>query len=101
MDANAVTVTGTLAGIDPLRHTPAGLPIIQFKLAHQSRQSEAGHERQVECVLDCVALGPTAIELSSARGGDRIGVNGFLNRRNRMSTQLVLHVTGTLTSKDD
>ena len=101
MDANAVTLTGTLAEVEPLRHTPAGLPLIQFKIAHQSWQIEAGHKRQVECILNCVALGPAATELSSARGGDRIRVNGFLNRKNRMNAQLVLHVTETLTSRDD
>jgi primosomal replication protein N len=101
VDANAVTLSGTLADVEPLRHTPAGLPLIQFKLAHESWQVEAGHERQVQCVLNCVALGPAALGLSSARSGDRIRVNGFLNRRNRMSAQLVLHVTGTLISKDD
>jgi primosomal replication protein N len=101
VDANAVTLTGTLAEVEPLRHTPAGLPLIQFKVAHQSWQIEAGHKRQVECILNCVALGPSAIELSSARSGDRIRVNGFLNRRNRMNAQLVLHVTETLTSRDD
>jgi primosomal replication protein N len=101
VDANAVALTGTIAEAEPLRHTPAGLPLIQFKLAHQSWQIEAGHKRQVECIVNCVALGAAATQLSSARSGDRIEVNGFLNRSNRMSTQLVLHVTETLDSKDD
>jgi primosomal replication protein N len=101
VDANTVALTGTIAEVEPLRHTPAGLPLVQFKLAHQSWQVEAGHNRQVECIVNCVALGAAATRLSSARSGERLSVNGFLNRRNRMSVQLVLHVTETSTSKDD
>jgi primosomal replication protein N len=101
VDANAVTLTGAVAEAEPLRHTPAGLPLLQFKLAHRSWQVEAGHERQVECILQCVALGAVATSASASRSGDRIRVNGFLNRRNRMSTQLVLHVTGISASKED
>jgi primosomal replication protein N len=101
VDANAVRLTGTLAEVEPLRHTPAGLPLVQFKLAHQSWQTEAGHRRQVECILQCVALGAAAMAAADARSGDHIGVNGFLNRKNRMSTHLVLHVTEISTSKED
>ncbi|MGZ8266429.1 MAG: primosomal replication protein N [Burkholderiales bacterium] len=101
MDANAVTLTGTVAEAEPLRHTPAGLPLLQFKLAHQSWQIEAGFKRQVECVVSCVALGDAATRLSRARSGDGVKVTGFLNRKNRMSAQLVLHATGTEYLEDD
>jgi primosomal replication protein N len=101
VNANAVTLTGTVAEVEPLRHTPAGLPLLQFTLLHRSSQMEAGHERQVECVVPCVALGAAATAASDTRSGDRIEVNGFLNRRSRMSTQLVLHATGISTSKED
>ena len=101
MDANAVTLTGTLADAEPLRHTPAGLPLLYFKLAHQSWQIEAGFKRQVECVVNCVALGDSATKLCRARNGDRIRVTGFLNRKNRMSAQLVLHASETGYLKDE
>jgi primosomal replication protein N len=100
VDANAVALTGTVAEVEPLRHTPAGLPLIQFKLLHQSWQIEAGHKRQVECILQCVALGTVATAASDTRSGDRIGVSGFLNRKNRMSMQLVLHATEISVSKE-
>ena len=101
MNANAVTLAGTVAEVEPLRHTPAGLPLLHFTLLHRSSQVEAGHERQVECVVQCVALGAAAAAASDTRSGDRIEVNGFLNRRNRMSTQLVLHATGISASKEN
>ena len=95
MDANAVSFSGTLAEIEPLRHTPAGLPLIQFKLAHKSVQVEAGYKRQVECDVNCVAMGEAATELSRTKAGAEVKVTGFLNRKNRMSVQLVLHATQT------
>ena len=95
MEANAVTLAGTLAQVDALRHTPAGLPLLQFKLAHKSMQIEAGFKRQVECEMNCVALGEIASELAKSGAGAGISVTGFLNRKNRMSAQLVLHATKT------
>ena len=95
MEANAVTLAGTLAQVEPLRHTPAGLPLLQFKLAHNSVQVEAGYKRQVECEMSCVAMGDLATELSRSTAGAGISVTGFLNRKNRMSAQLVLHATKT------
>jgi primosomal replication protein N len=54
----------------------------------------------VECILQCVALGTVATAASDTRSGDRIGVSGFLNRKNRMSMQLVLHATEISVSKE-
>jgi primosomal replication protein N len=95
MDDNAVTLAGTLAHVEPLRHTPAGLPLLQFTLAHKSVQIEAGYKRQVECEVSCVAMGEAATELARSGTGVGISVTGFLNRKNRMSAQLVLHATKT------
>jgi primosomal replication protein N len=93
VDDNAVTLSGTLAHVDALRHTPAGLALLQFKLAHKSMQLEAGIKRQVECEVNCVILGEAATALSRSRAGSPVKVTGFLNRRNRMSVQLVLHAS--------
>jgi primosomal replication protein N len=95
VDANAVTLAGTLAQVEPLRHTPAGLPLLQFRLAHKSVQTEAGFRRQVECEVSCVVLGDAATGLARSSPGTRVTVTGFLNRKNRMSAQLVLHATQT------
>jgi primosomal replication protein N len=93
VEANAVTVAGVLAHVEPLRHTPAGVPLLQFRLAHKSLQIEAGYKRQVECEVNCVALGEVATQLSGLKAGAEISATGFLNRKNRMSAQLVLHAT--------
>jgi primosomal replication protein N len=95
VEANAVSLAGELAQVEPLRHTPAGLPLLQFTLMHRSLQIEAGYKRQVECEVKCVALGDAATQLSRVKRGSGIAVTGFLNRKNRLSAQLVLHATGT------
>ena len=100
MKANAVTLAGVLAHVEPLRHTPAGLPLLQFKLAHKSLQIEAGFRRQVECEVNCVALGDAATQMAGLKAGAEISATGFLNRKNRMSVQLVLHATQTELLKD-
>jgi len=99
-DTNTVTLTGELTLVEPLRHTPAGLPLLHFRLAHKSLQIEASLKRQVECEVHCVALGEAAAQVSHAPAGATVRVIGFLNRKNRMSTQLVLHATRTDILKD-
>ena len=93
MDDNALALSGTVAAVEPLRHTPAGIPVLTFRITHQSRQTEAGFKRQVDCEVPSVAMGEVAQKLSRMREGERIRIEGFLNRKNRMSAQLILHVT--------
>jgi primosomal replication protein N len=93
VEVNAVALSGELVDIEPLRHTPAGIPLVNFRLAHKSRQLEAGYKRQVECEMSGVAVGEVAVAMSRIRQGHAVSVEGFLNRKNRMSAQLILHVT--------
>jgi primosomal replication protein N len=91
--ANEIALTGELAAIDALRYTPAGIPILGFKLLHRSQQSEAGLKRQVECEVNAVAMAEVAVAMSRYKVGQAVRVKGFLNRKNRMSAQLILHAT--------
>ena len=100
MNGNAVTLAGEIATTDALRYTPAGIPIVEFKLHNRSQQIEAGFRRDVECEVSCVALGEPATGLSGLKAPARASVTGFLDRRNRMSAQLVLHVTKIDLEKD-
>jgi primosomal replication protein N len=93
VEANEVALSGELAGIEPLRHTPAGIPLIHFKLQHRSQQVEAGYKRQVECEISGVAMAEVAVAMSRMKAGQTVRVSGFLNRKNRMSAQLLLHAT--------
>jgi primosomal replication protein N len=95
VESNTVALSGELAVIEPVRHTPAGIPLVGFRLRHRSQQIEAGHRREVECELSGVAMGEAATAMLAMRQGANVTVEGFLNRKSRMSRELVLHVTKT------
>ena len=97
---NEVALSGELTVIEPLRYTPAGIPLINFRLLHRSQQAEAGVKRQVECEVNGVAMGEVAVGLSRLKPGQAARVKGFLNRRNRMSAQLVFHATDAQAIKE-
>ncbi len=98
---NAVELQGEVTEVEPLRHTPAGIPLLHFKLQHRSYQNEAGFSRQVECEVGAVAMGEVATALARLRAGQKVTVSGFLNRKNRMSRQIILHATRAHISEDD
>ncbi len=93
MSRNTVRLSATLATVETLRHTPAGLPVVEFTLAHASQQTEAGQERQIEFEMPAKATGELANRIAQMSQGSRVEVQGFLNRKHRMSRQVVLHVT--------
>ena len=83
-------ISGVVVGLQPLRYTPAGIPLLSFVLQHASEQSEAGLKRKVECEVQVVALGDLA--KSNIQIGDSIKAKGFLAKSSAKSTQLVLHI---------
>ena len=93
MEANEIALSGELTAVEPLRYTPAGIPVLDFKLAHRSQQREAGVKRQVECEMGGVAMAEVAMAMARWKPGQPVRVSGFLNRKNRMSAQLILHAT--------
>jgi len=89
---NELTITGSIIELAPLRHTPAGVPVLNFRIAHASEQIEAGLSRKVECELQAVSLGQAAILLRGAKPGDGVKLSGFLAAKTTQSKQPVLHV---------
>ncbi|MBM3342857.1 MAG: primosomal replication protein N [Betaproteobacteria bacterium] len=98
---NTVTLTGEITAIDALRHTPAGLPLIRLKLAHQSVQVEAGVNRQTAFEVSAMAIGGIASSAARFKTGDAVTIDGFLagERRSgapvhtRSGHPLILHIT--------
>ena len=76
--------------IEPLRYTPAGIPLLSVVLRHVSEQIEAGMKRKVECEVNAVVLGNLA--LTGLKLGAQIMAQGFLAKRSLKSTQLVMHI---------
>lgn len=100
MEVNEVILTGELIVVEPLRYTPAGVPLSSFRVLHRSQQIEGGVKRQVECELPGVAMAQVALGMAGFTAGLRVRIRGFLNRKNRMSAQLVLHATSMETAKE-
>jgi primosomal replication protein N len=92
VSVNLTCLTGGLLERGALRHTPAGIPVVEFVLEHRSIQLEAGVERKVECVMDCLAAGPLAPLLTGARLGGMLQATGFLAARGLKRKTPVLHV---------
>ncbi|MBV8465519.1 MAG: primosomal replication protein N [Burkholderiales bacterium] len=91
---NQVVASGRLIENQPLRYTPAGIAVIEFKLEHESTQSEAGSERKVQCEIACICLGKEAAKLAALKDGTGITVKGFLAARSqRWKHNLILHIT--------
>ena len=42
---NQFVLSGKLIELDALRYTPAGIPVVNFRLSHESEQIEAGAKR--------------------------------------------------------
>ena len=76
-----------------LRYTPAGMPALEFKLAHESEQEEAGGRRRVQAELGAVAFGSQARLMAGAKLGVQARFEGFLAAKSKRSQRLVLHVT--------
>jgi len=90
---NALEIQGRLVEMDALRHTPAGIAVLKFRLEHQSTQMEAGVERKVACEIDGVAFDREARLLAAATLGQELKLRGFVDSKSAKSRRLVLHAT--------
>lgn len=90
--SNAFYLEATLLETQPLRYTPAGVPVTQCVLAHSSRQSENGIERQVALEIPAIALGQPAQLLAIAPAGSQLRASGFLAAQSLRSKRAVFHL---------
>ena len=89
---NRLELTATVEREDALRYTPAGLPVVQMWLRHQSRQTAANLERDVACEIQAVLLGELATRYSGKLAGSTVQCSGFLSQRSLRNARLVLHI---------
>lgn len=91
---NKLVLDGVVASIEPLRYTPAGIPLLSFVIQHVSDQIEGGMKRKVDCEIKAMALGNLTgtTALTKLKVGDAIKASGFLAKRSLKSTQLVMHI---------
>jgi primosomal replication protein N len=92
LSINLAQLSGYLQERGALRRTPAGIPVLEFSLAHESIQIESEVERKVHCEMNCVAIGSQAQLLATIKPGDELKVSGFLAARSLKRRMPILHV---------
>ena len=90
---NQLHLDARIAELQPLRRTPAGVPIATCGLAHESKQIESGLARDVSVELQAVAVGDLAGLLAGASPGMKVRVAGFLAAKSLRSRAPVLHLS--------
>ena len=93
MNCNLTTICGKLIKLNQIRYTPAGIEVIEFEINHSSTQLEASIHRQVTCDITAIAMSHLAKIVSSLTLETSIKLTGFLAKKSKMSSQLVLHVS--------
>ena len=91
--ANRVEISGVITELKALRHTPAGVPVVEFRLRHQSERAEAGGTRKVDAEIEALAFEAQARLIAGASLGRALKAEGFLCAKSRTSKRPVLHVT--------
>jgi len=96
---NQAWFNGMVIQLEPVRYTPAGIPILNLRISHESEVSEAGFRRRIHFELAAVAAGDLAFVLSKAGPGSVGEFGGFLAPRSRNSKTLVFHICVSEISK--
>jgi primosomal replication protein N len=89
---NTLDLSARVLECEPLRHTPAGVPVLEMLLAHESEVIEAGLPRRIELTITAVALGDLAQMLAGTALGTTLQVQGFLAAARKDSVKVKLHM---------
>ena len=92
-EANRTELSGRISELGALRHTPAGVPVIEFHIRHESEHTEAGATRQVRAEVDAIAFEAQARLVAGRPPGSKVRIEGFLCAKSKRSRKLLLHVT--------
>lgn len=82
--------------VKALRHSPAGIPILDCVLMHTSEAVEADNKRLVQARIQAVVLGDVARQLQQYGVGLQAVFSGFMstpiNQRNRRMSSVIFHI---------
>ena len=93
MALNRLELSGRLLELGQLRHTPAGVAALEFKLVHESELEEAGVKRKVQAEIGAICFEAQARLVAGRPLGSTVNVQGFLSAKSRRAKRLMLHVT--------
>ena len=88
---NRLEVQGLISELSPLRFTPAGVPVLEFILSHESEVTEAGQPRRIVLNLAVVAMGDLAQMAGTMSLGSNVLIQGFLAPVRKDSQKYRLH----------
>lgn len=88
---NSLALVAVVVQVQNLRYTPAGIPVLNLVLEHESRQIEAGTPRQVNLQMRAVVFGDMANTLSREPLMQAMEFHGFLAHA-RASKGVVFHI---------
>lgn len=85
---NRLILGGEIVNLEPLRYSPAGIPIARATLKHQSRQSG----QLMQCELTVAAQGENAKRLAGLQAGSRVKATGSITRAGANSRNLLMWI---------
>ena len=88
---NVVQLLGRVVEISSLRYSPAGLPLIDLLIEHESTVEEAGSPRQIQLRLKALAIGQIAEQIAQLELRSHWMFTGFL-ASSKNSKSVVFHI---------
>lgn len=86
-------MSGQLCEKKARRYTPAGLPVVEARVDHESSVREAQIDRTVKFEVRVKAVGPIAERLEAVPLGQSLRMKGFLAPVRLHSRQIQFHLT--------
>jgi primosomal replication protein N len=91
--SNRLHLVASVIEREPVRYTPAGVPIVNCVLQHESQVVEAGVSRRVELTIPALAAGDISGKVAACALGVDARFAGFLAKKRRHAKTLVFHIT--------
>ena len=88
---NQFQLTAILHKIDVLRYTPAGIPVLDVLLQHESWQNENGNECRIFFELPARIIGQNA-QAWQHQQGKKVIVTGFLAQKSQKIIRPMLRI---------
>ena len=88
---NRLEVEGQVLEQSPVRYTPAGVPVLEFLLSHESEISEAGVPRRIAFSLQILVMGDLVQMAGTIGLGTMVRIQGFIAPVRKDSPKFRLH----------